>query len=289
VLIVDAILGGLVLGGLYALIATGLNLQYGVSRIMNLSYGEFVILGSFVAYGCSATLEISPLWALLIVVPLVFAISLAIYQFLMRPLVKRAPNLDALEADSILATFGLLFVIQGSFFAIMGGNIFGYSYLAFPIEVLGTKLAANRSLAFVVATVLAVTLWLLMRYTRVGTAIRALAVDPVSAGLVAINVPRYAALAFATGGALVAAAGVLVSMFLSFTAAGGVVFTLKALIVVIMGGVGNVIGGFVAALILGLAESLGGYLIDPGLTLAINFAIFIIILLWRPKGIFGAR
>ena len=288
-LLIDAVLGGLVLGGLYALIATGLNLQYGVARIMNLSYGEMIVAGSFVAYGFSASLDISPLWSLLLVAPTAFVASWAIYVYLMRPLVRRAPNLDALEADSILATFRLLFVIQGTFFAVMGGNIFGYSYLAFPIEVLGSRIAANRLLAALVAAVIAMVLWVLMRHTRVGTAIRALAVDPVSAGLVAIDVPRYAAFAFATGGALVAVAGVLVSMFLSFTAASGVTFTMKALIVVIMGGVGNVLGGFVAALILGLAESLGGFLIDPGLTLAINFAIFMIVLLWRPKGLFGAR
>ena len=287
-LVLDAILGGLVLGGLYALIATGLNLQYGVARIMNLSYGELVILGSFVAYGFASN-ELSPLWAFLVIVPIGFVLSWLIYRYLMLPLVRRAPNLDALEADSILATFGLFFVFQGTFFAVMGGNIFGYSYLAFPIEIFGSKLAANRSLAFVVATVMAIALWLLMRYTRPGTAIRALAADPVSAGLVAIDVPRFAALAFATGGALVAASGVLVSMFLGFTAGGGAVFTLKALIVVIMGGVGNVLGGFLAALLLGIAESLGGFLIDPGLTLAINFLIFIIVLLWRPKGLFGAR
>lgn len=288
-LIVDALLSGLVLGGLYALVATGLNLQYGVARIMNLSYGEFVILGAFVGYGFAAPLESSPLWAFVVIAPLAFALNWLVYRYLMRPLVRRAPNLDALEADSILATFGLLFVMQGLFFAVMGGNIFGYTYLAFPIEILGSKLAANRSLAFAVAAVISVALWLLMRHTRVGTAVRALAVDPVSAGLVAIDVPRFAALAFATGGMLVACAGVLVSMFLSFTAAAGVVFTMKALIVVIMGGVGNVLGGFVAALLLGLAESLGGFLVDPGLTLAINYAIFVLILLWRPKGLFGAR
>jgi len=288
VLLFDALLGGLILGGLYALIATGLNLQYGVARIMNLSYGEMVILASFVTYGFTAH-ALSPLWALAVIVPIAFAASWLIYVVLMQPLVKRAPNLDALEADSILATFGLLFVMQGAFFAVMGGNIFGYSYLAFPIEVFGAKIAANRTLAFAVAAASAVGLWLFMRHTRVGTAIRALAVDPGSARLVAINVPRFAALTFAAGGALVAAAGVLVSMFLSWTAAGGVVFTMKALIVVIMGGVGNVLGGFVAALILGLAESLGGLLIDPGLTLAINFLIFIVVLLWRPKGLFGAR
>ena len=288
-LLFDAILGGLVLGGLYALVATGLNLQYGVARIMNLAYGEFVVLGSFAAYGFAAVLEVSPLWGLVVIAPAAFLLSWAIYRYLMTPLVRRAPNTDALEADTILATFGLLFVIQGLFFAVMGGNIFGYSYLAFPIEVFGSKVAANRLLAFVVATVIAIALWVAMRYTRVGTAIRALAVDPVSAGLVAINVPHYAALAFATGGMLIAAAGVLVSMFLSFTAASGVIFTMKALIVVIMGGVGNVLGGFLAALLLGLAESLGGFLVEPGLTLAINFAIFMIVLLWRPKGLFGAR
>lgn len=288
-LLLDALLGGLVLGGLYALIATGLNLQYGVARIMNLSYGEWVILGSFIAFGFSAELGVSPLWALVLIVPLAFALNWGVYRYLMQPLVDRAPNLDALEADSILATFGLLFVMQGLYFAVMGGNIFGYSYLAFPIEVFGSRLAANRSLAFVVAAIVSVALWLFLRNTRTGTAIRALAVDPVSAGLVAIDVRRYAALTFAAGGVLVVAAGMLVSMFLSFTAAGGIVFTMKALIVVIMGGVGNVLGGFVAALLLGLAESLGGYLIDPGLTLAINYFIFLVVLLWRPKGLFGAR
>ena len=288
-LIVDAVLNGLVLGGLYALIATGLNLQYGVARIMNLSYGELIVLGSFVAYGFSTSLGASPLWGALLIAPVAFFGSWAIYRYLMRPLVRRAPNLDALEADTILATFGLLFVMQGAYFAVMGGNIFGYSYLSFPIDLLGSRLAANRLLAFAVATVIALTLWLLLRYTRVGTAVRALAVDPVSAGLVAINVPRFAALAFAVGGMLVAGAGILISTFSSFTAASGVVFTMKALIVVIMGGVGNVLGGFFAALILGLAESLGGFLIDPGLTLAINYLIFIVVLLWRPKGLFGAN
>ncbi|MGE0747861.1 MAG: branched-chain amino acid ABC transporter permease [Rhodospirillales bacterium] len=288
-LLIDVVLGGIVLGGLYALVATGLNLQYGVARIMNLSYGELVVLAAFAAFGCVSGLGLSPFVALAIVPPVAFALSWAVYRWLMTPLVRRSPSAEALEADSILATFGLLFVIQGTALSIWGGNLYSYSYLAVPVDVLGSRIAANRLLAFAIAAALAATMWFVMHRTRIGTAVRAVAVDPVAAGLVAIDVPRFAAFSFALGGALVAAAGVLVSMFLTFTAGMGVVFTMKALIVVIMGGVGNVLGGFVAAILLGLAESVGGYLIDPGLTLAINFAMFLAVLLWRPTGLLGGR
>jgi len=129
--------------------------------------------------------------------------------------------------------------------------------------------------------------YLVLKYTRVGTALRALAIDPVAAQLVGVNVPRLSGLAFASGGAMMAAAGVLVSMFLSFNPSVGVLYTLKALIVVIMGGVGSMIGSLAAGLLLGLAEGFGAWLVDPGLTLAINFAIFLAILLLRPKGLFA--
>ncbi len=288
-LLIDVILSGVVLGGLYALIATGLNLQYGVARIMNLSYGEFIILPAFAAFWLATEHGISPFIALLVVPPAAFAASYAIYRLLMLPLVRRSRSPEALEADSILATFGLLFVLQGAARVAWGGNLYSYSYLAVPVEILGARFAANRVLAFAVAALLAMTLWLLLHRTRIGTACRAVAVDPVSAELVAINVARYAALSVAAGGLRVAAAGVLISTFTTFTAGMGVTFTMKALIVVIMGGVGNVLGGFVAALLLGLAESAGAFLIDPGLTLAINFAMFIVVLLWRPKGLLRGR
>jgi branched-chain amino acid transport system permease protein len=134
---------------------------------------------------------------------------------------------------------------------------------------------------------LGAAIYLALTRTRVGTAIRAIAVDPVAAQLVAINVPRASAFTFALGGALVAAAGVLVSTFLTFSASSGVVFTMKALIVVVMGGVGNMLGCLVAGLALGLAEALVASYIDPGLTLAVNFALFLAVLLVKPAGLFG--
>lgn len=286
-LILDVVLSGLVLGGIYALIAMGLTLQYGVARIMNLAYGEFVIAASFAAYVLFTVVGINPIATLAIAMPASFALNWLIYQALMAPLVKRAPDAGVLEVDTILATFGLLFVVQGVLLMIFGGSYFSYSYLAIPIGVIGSSVAANRLLAAGIAVLLALGLYAVLTRTRIGTAIRAVAVSPSSALLVGIDTRAYAAFAFALGGALVAGSGVLVSMFLTFNASMGVVFTMKALIVVIMGGVGNVLGALVAGLILGLAEALAAGFLDGGLTMAVNFALFLAVLLIRPTGLFG--
>lgn len=285
-MLIDALLSGVVLGGMYALVAMGLTLQYGVARIMNLSYGELLIAAAFAAYALTAA-GVSPIVGLLLIVPAAFAASWLVYRILLQPLVLRAKSRDALEVDSILATFGLLFVIQGVMLVIFGGAYFSYSYLAVPVHVFGATLAANRLVALVFGLVIGVLLWLGLTRTRAGAAVRAVAVDPVSAQLVAIDVRATAAIAFALGGALVAAGGVLVSMFLTFNANLGVVFTMKALIVVIMGGVGNMLGCLVAGMILGLTETAVATWIDPGLTLAATYAIFLVILLIRPEGLFG--
>ncbi|HKU07992.1 MAG TPA: branched-chain amino acid ABC transporter permease [Bradyrhizobium sp.] len=282
-----AVASGLVLGGMYALIAMGLTLQYGVARIMNLAHGELMIAAAFAALWLFTSAAVNPLLGLFLVVPAAFAISWAIYRLLLTALVARAPNRDALEVDSILATFGMLFVIQGVMLVMFGGAYYSYSFLAFPVNIAGATVAANRLLALGFAAFIGLALYLYLTRTRLGTAVRAVAVDPQSAPLVAIDVRATAALAFAFGGALVAAGGVLVSMFLTFNANIGVVFTMKALIVVIMGGVGNLLGCLVAGLILGLAETFVATFVDPGLTLATTYAIFLIILLVRPQGLFG--
>ncbi len=285
--ILDALLNGLTLGGMYALVAVGLTLQYGVARIMNLAYGECLIAAAFAAYWLFSGLGLSPLLGLGLVVPLAFALHWLLYRLLLVPLVRRAKSRAALEVDSILATFGLLFIVEGIVLVLFGGNYYNYAYLAGVLDIGGTPLAYNRLLALGFALVLGLGLYLLLTRTRGGTALRAVAVDPVAAQLVAIDVRAAAALAFALGGALVAASGVLVSMFLTFNAAMGVVFTMKALIVVIMGGVGNLAGCLVAGLLLGFAESFVATYLDPGLTIAVNFALFLFILIVRPNGLFG--
>ncbi|MGN6460458.1 MAG: branched-chain amino acid ABC transporter permease [Pseudolabrys sp.] len=287
--LIDILISGLILGGMYALVAMGLTLQYGVARILNLAYGEVLIASAFAAYVLYTGFAISPLLGLLIVLPLAFAANWLIYRVMLTPLVKRARNRVTLEVDSILATFGLLFVLQGIAFVVFGGQYYSYSYLSVPLHLAGSIVSANRLMALGFAAALGIALYLALTRTRSGTAIRAVAVDPTSAQLVAINVRRVAGFAFALGGAMCAAGGVLTSMFLTFNAAMGVVFTMKALIVVIMGGVGNLLGALLAGLLLGLIETFVARLVDPGLTLAANFALFLAVLLIRPQGLLGRR
>jgi branched-chain amino acid transport system permease protein len=285
--LIDAVLSGLILGGMYALVAMGLSLQYGVARIMNLSYGELLVAASFCAWALFTSAAVSPLAGLLAVVPAAFAASWLVYRVLLSPLVRRAKTRDALEVDTILATFGLAFVLQGVMLVAFGGAYYSYAYLAVPVKVFGATVAINRLIAFGVAVVIGLALYFGLTRTRAGTAVRAVAVNPESARLVAIDVQAIAGLAFALGGALVAAGGVLVSMFLTFNANIGVLFTMKALIVVIMGGVGNLLGALVAGLVLGLAETFVATWVDPGLTLAATYSLFLLVLLARPQGLFG--
>ncbi|QDZ12433.1 branched-chain amino acid ABC transporter permease [Devosia ginsengisoli] len=283
----SAILTGLVLGGTYALVAMGLTLQYGVARIMNLAYGDIIIAASFGAFVLFTAFGVNPLLGMLLVIPAGFALSWLIYAVMLQPLARRSRDRGRLEGDSILATFGLLFVIQGVALVIFGAGFQSYSFLAVPVDILGTTIAANRLLAFVLAVVFGLGLWLMLTRTRFGTVIRAVAANPASAPLVGINVDSVARFAFALGGALAAAGGVVVSMYLTFSATMGVIFTMKALIVVIMGGVGNLMGALAAGLILGLVETLVASFIDPGLTLAATYLIFLAVLVVRPQGLFG--
>jgi len=280
---------GLLLGATYALIAMGLNLQYGVARIMNLANGEMLVAGAFGAFWVFTAQKVNPYVALLFVVPGAFALNWLIYRILLRPLVRRAKNRGMLEVDSILATFGMSFAFVGIMLMAFGGDYFSYSYLSEPFVIFGSPYGLNKVVAFVAATAICGLLYLGLNRTRTGMAIRAVAVDPAAAGLAGIDVPKMSTFAFALGGAVTAAGGIMLSTFLTLDASIGVVFTMKALIIVIMGGVGDVRGAIIASLILGLTETAVASLIDPGLTLAAAYLLFVLILLFRPQGLFGRR
>ncbi|MBO6717946.1 MAG: branched-chain amino acid ABC transporter permease [Rhizobiaceae bacterium] len=285
----DILITGLLLGGTYALIAMGLNLQYGIARIMNLANGEMLVAGGFAAFWFWTAGQISPLLTIFLVAPVAFVANWLIYRIMLRPLVKRAKSRGQLEVDSILATFGLAFVSVGLMLAVFGGDYFSYSHLARPVHILGDTYALNRLTAFLAAVVICGALYLWLNLSRPGVSIRAIAVSPESARLVGIDVPKLAAIAFALGGAVTATGGALISMFFTLDASTGVLFTLKALVIVIMGGVGDVRGTIVAALLLGIMETFVASAIDPGLTLAAAYLLFVLILLFRPQGLFGRR
>jgi branched-chain amino acid transport system permease protein len=256
---------------------------------MNLANGEMLVAGAFGAFWVYTAQSASPFAAALFVVPGAFALNWLIYRYLLRPLVRRAKNRGMLEVDTILATFGMSFAFVGIMLLVFGGGYFTYSYLAEPFPIFGSPFGLNRVVASLIAAAICGLLYVWIHGTRTGMAIRAVAVDPAAAGLVAIDVPRMSALSFALGGAVTAAGGIVLSTFLTMDASVGVVFTMKALIIVIMGGVGDVRGAIIASLILGLAETAVATLIDPGMTLAAAYLLFVLVLLFRPQGLFGRR
>ncbi len=278
---------GLVLGGTYALLALGLTLQYGISRIMNLAYGEMTLLAAFVLVALFHGLGLPPLVAILLIAPAGYGTGWLLYSVMMRPLVARSGAGGRLEVDTILATFGLLFVIQGVMLLVFGANFTSISYLDKGVSVLGVPVALNRLIAFGICVVVGGALVIALEGTRWGLTLRAVAQTPASAPLVGIDVNKVARQGFALGTALAATGGASIAMYQTFSATDGVIFTMKALVIVIMGGVGNIAGALIAGLALGLIETFVATAIDPGLTLAATFAIFLLVLLWRPQGLFG--
>ena len=177
---VDIIVSGFILGGMYAMVALGLTLQYGVARIMNLAYGEFLLAGSFAAWWLYAAHAVSPLVGLIVIVPIAFVANWLVYELLLMPLVRRAKHREQLEADSILFTFGLLFVLQGIGLAVFGNQLYSYAYLSVPADILGLTVPANRLVAAAFALVIGIGLYVALTHTRFGSAVRAVAVDPRS-------------------------------------------------------------------------------------------------------------
>ena len=212
-MLLDLLLAGLVIGGIYALISIGLNLQYGVARVLNLAYGEFLMLAGYGAFFAFDRLGTPPLLTMLVGAPVAFALSWLLFRFVLHPLLGRTTDPGKREIDSILSTFGLLFVLQGVALVAWAGTDRAYCYLAIPVNVFGVVIGANRLMVLVAALALTGAVFAFLRYSAAGRAMRAIAVAPHTAPLVGIDVERYSALAFATGGALAAIAGILLSSF----------------------------------------------------------------------------
>ncbi|WP_018111985.1 branched-chain amino acid ABC transporter permease [Thermus igniterrae] len=279
--LLDALLTGAIAGGVYGLLALGLALQYGVARILNLAYGEAVALAGIATALLYQGLTLSPLVALVALPPLFALGNLLLHRLLFLPLVGRTLALDGEnEGRLILLTFGLSFLIQGLLAAELGGRLFSYSYLGQGVSLGTTAVALNRLLAFGVALALVVLAHLVLTRTRLGMAARALSREPEEALLVGIPAVRLSAWAFALGGGVGAAAGVLLSMFHTLTPASGPELTLKALVVVILGGLGGAPGALLGGVALGLAEALVTRFVNPGLSMAAVYGLFVLAVLY---------
>src|SRR4030042_1048394 len=283
--ILDIVIAGLLLGGLYALIAMGLSLQYGVARVLNISHGEFIMLGALTTWFLFR-FGVNPLVSLTICGPVTFIIGYLLYRTLFTRLRTSSASIGAYEGSSLLASFGLLFIIQNIALIAWGSEIKGYTYLSFPVNVGGALFAANRLVALAFAIAIGLIFYLFLVRTRLGKAIRAAAQDPATAGFMGVNINQVLALCFGFGALMAGFGGTLIRMSYHMQPTMGLEYTIIALIVIVLGGLGSFPGRFVCGLVLGLVGSIFTY-IEPGLSLVAYYVIFMFLLLVRPTGILG--
>jgi len=284
--VLDIVIAGLLMGGIYAIIAVGFSLQYGVARVLNVAHGEFIMLGAFTTWALYKTFGINPLLSLVIVGPLIFIIGFLLHRTLFRSLLKSAPSLPAFEGSSLLATFGLLYIIQNAAILIWGAEVKGYSYLTSSVNIGGAVFATNRLVTALFAIGIGVAFYVFLARARIGKAIRAAAQDSTTAGLMGVHINLVLALCFGLGAMMAGFGGSLVSMMYSIQPAMGFQYTIIAIIVVVLGGLGSIPGSFIGGFILGVIGTWVAYW-QPVLTVASYYVIFIILLLLRPKGLLG--
>lgn len=286
--LLNILITGLILGGIYALIAVGLSLQYGVGRVLNVSHGEFILVGALATYSLYTGFGISPLVAIAGITPALFLIGFLLDHTLYNYLRKRSPNADAFSGASLLASFGLLFVVQNLMLLFWGANLKGYTYVNASVSIFGALYGVNRLLALGVAVGVSVAFYIFIRYARLGKAIRAAAENPTMAQVMAVNVRQVLAICFGLGAALAGLAGILYSLMFELQPSKGIELTIIAIVVVVFGGLGSITGSLIGGFLLGLVTSIVNF-IDPSLSLVAFYLIFILLLLFKPSGILGRQ
>ncbi|MGB7572800.1 MAG: branched-chain amino acid ABC transporter permease [Thermodesulfobacteriota bacterium] len=282
-ILLQLIVNGLLLGGIYALISIGLTLIFGVVRVINFAHGEFLMLSMYITYFSYTFLGMNPYLSLVVGVPLMFFTGMAIDQLIIRPL------RDAPAYMQVFATVGLSIVLLNLALFLFTGD-YQSIHMAFAEKTfrLGSlSLSYAKLVIFFSSILVSIGLFLLLQYTNIGKQIRAIAQDRMAAKLMGINLNRIYMLTFGIGTALVAIAGGLILPVYYVFPSVGVYFVLTAFVVVVLGGMGNMVGALLGGFIIGIADSLSGYYIDPSLKEVVSFIIFLIVLLIRPSGLMG--
>jgi len=281
--ILQLAINGLLLGGMYGLISIGLTLIFGVLEIVNFAHGEFLMISMYVAFWLFQLYGIDPYLSMLIILPLFFLIGIAVQRITIQPILNAPP------LNQIFMTVGLSMVLQNAALFIWTADYrtLKTSYSALTLKTAGLIISFPRLVAFLLAMALIAALLIFLKRTYTGKAIRALAQERKAAMLMGINVYRTYQIAFGIGIACVGAAGaMLMPVYFVFPSVGSL-FVLIAFVVVILGGYNSLVGSLVGGLIIGVVEAFSGFFISPHLKEAIYFVIFILILLFKPTGLFG--
>jgi branched-chain amino acid transport system permease protein len=279
------LVSGIMLGGIYALMSIGLTLIFGVLKIVNFAHGEFLMLAMYAAWAVVSVSGLNVYAAAIIVIPLLFGFGALIYVLIVRSAVDK-PHLVV-----VFATMGLSILMQNLALVLMTADLRDVPPLlgGTSLQIGPLYLRIELVLGFLISVAITFALMLFIKRSYLGKAIRATVQDPDAAMLMGINVPRLFLLTFAGGSALVGLAGcIMLPLYSTFPTVGGN-FILIAYVIVVLGGMGSMEGALLGGICIGLVQSLSSYYIAPAYGQMFYFVVFLLVMIFRPDGLFGQR
>ncbi len=290
-LVLQTLVNGILIGGLYGCVAVGFSLVWGVSNIINLTHGIFVILGAYITFWLFNLYHIDPFLTIPISAAALFLVGYLTQKFLLNYVVGYTQQPGFGVFLSLILTFGLARVFENIMVVIWSGDWRSVTtvYSGFSFQICGVSVPYVRVAVFVVALISAGLLSLFLDRTRIGMAIRAITFNRVGAQIVGIELDRIYNITFAIGAALAGTAGSLVSLIYSFSPFLSVPYLSWAFVIVVMGGLGSIYGAIAGGILLGIIESTATVYVGPGYQQAIGFIILVLLLIFRPQGLFGKK
>jgi branched-chain amino acid transport system permease protein len=284
-LVTQSVVTGLLLGGVYALVSIGLTLIFGVLGVVNFAHGAMLSLSMFLVYWLTTNLGLPVYLSTVVAVPLMLGFGFVVQRALLNKL-----TMSGNHEGPLLVTLGLSLLITNLLLMVFGGRPLSVpGSVDGAWRIFGAIASYERLIAFGGAVLVALALTLVLKKTSFGMSIRAVSANSQGAQLVGVNVGRVYALTFGIGSACVAVAGGLLAPFLSLTPTVGEEFTILAFVIVVLGGLGSVVGAMVGGIVIGLVQTVGALYLPGTGSLILVFAVFVLVLLFRPQGIFGVN
>jgi branched-chain amino acid transport system permease protein len=281
--LLQVIISGLLLGGVYALFAAGMNMIFGVLRVINLAHGELMMLGAYTTFWLYTLAGVNPLITIPVSAVLLFSLGAVIERTMLERVV------DQPMLSSLLLTFGLSTLFMGIALSLWTANFRSVPYLTESVEVLGLNFSESRLVTFAIALAITGLTYAFLRFTTFGKAIRATSQNAQIAEVCGINVRRVRLVTFALGSAMAAIAGSLIAMIFTISPEMGRMFLGRAFAIVVLGGLGSFVGAFVGALALGVVETVAAYATNTQLAEGVSYAVLVLVLILRPSGLFGEK
>jgi branched-chain amino acid transport system permease protein len=282
-ILMQSLISGILIGGVYALIGIGLTIIFGVMRVINFAHGDLLMLGMYATYYLFTLAHVDPFLSIVVTMPLMFLFG----AFLQKTVINRV--LNALPQNQILLTIGLGLIMSNTVMLAFTSDykILSTTYSSSSITIAGISISLPLVISFAITAAITVALYWFLLKTDTGQAIRATAQDREAARLMGINVKWMSILAFGLGAALAATAGALISPTYYIFPQVGSIFTLKAFVITVLGGMGSVIGATLGGVLIGVAESVGGVYLGAGWKEVVVFVLFLLVLLFKPSGLLG--